>query len=500
MFVDRESELAALETAWRSEHAEFIVVYGRRRVGKTALLRAFCESRQHAFWVASLSSETLLRRSFTDAVWQVDHPTGGQAGYSYESWERAFVALGELAQDRRLVVVIDEFPYLVNADPSIPSVLQKVWDEHLQHTRLMLILCGSHIGMMERELLLYRAPLYGRRTGQIHLRPLPLRATTALFPEYDAVQQIETYAVLGGIPAYLTQWDSHQSLLANVEQRILNPASYLYLEPQFLLREELQEPRNYFALLQAIAQGKTRLNEIIQTTGMERGPASRYLAILQDLHLVERRVPVTERQPDKSRRGIYRLRDPFLAFWFRFVAPHFSTLEVGHTAPIARRVADELSQFVGPVFEDLCREWVMEQAALRRLPFLPERIGAWWNNEEEIDLVAVGEEVLLVGECKWTSRPVGTNILDDLKRKAYLLMGSERKVGATSAAGAQPQYALFARSGFTPGLEAVARDEGILLIGPNDLLAAPATVSPPPDTAPSTATDRPRDKPRRGVV
>lgn len=474
MFVDRESELAALEAAWRSERAELIVVYGRRRVGKTALLRAFCDNHPSAFWVASLSSEALLRRSFTDAVWQADHPGGGPAGYSYESWERAFLALGELAAERRLVVVIDEFPYLANADPSIPSVLQKVWDERLQHTRLMLILCGSHIGMMERELLEYRAPLYGRRTGQIHLRPLPLRAAAALFPAYDAAQQIETYAVLGGIPAYLTQWDSRESVLTNVEQRILNPASYLYLEPQFLLREELQEPRNYFALLQAIAQGRTRLNEISQATGMERGPASRYLAILQDLHLVERRVPVTERQPDKSRRGLYRLRDPFLAFWFRFVAPYFSTLEVGHTAPIARLVADELNQFTGPVFENLCRDWVAEQAAHQRLPFVPQRIGAWWNNEEEIDVVAVGEDALLAGECKWTNRPVGTNILDDLKRKAHVLVASEKSARMTgpSASALALHYALFARA-FTPGLEAVARDEGILLVRPDDLLAPP---------------------------
>lgn len=468
MFVDREFELAFLESAWRSERAELIVVYGRRRVGKTALLRAFCENRLNAFWVASLSSETILRRSFTDAVWQADHPGNGTAGYTYENWERAFLALGELATDRRLIVVIDEFPYLSHADASIPSVLQKVWDERLHHTRLMLILCGSHIGMMERELLEYRAPLYGRRTGQIHLRPLPLRAITGLFPEYNAVQQIETYAVLGGIPAYLTQWDSRQSLLTNIEQRILNPASYLYLEPQFLLREELQEPRNYFALLQAIAQGKTRLNEISQATGMERGPASRYLAILQDLRLIERQVPVTERQPDKSRRGVYRLRDPFLTFWFRFVAPYFSTLEVGHTAPIAQLVADGLSHFVGPVFEDLCREWVAEQAALQRLPFVPQRIGAWWNNEEEIDLVAVSDDALLLGECKWTNRPVGANILDDLKRKAHALLASEK---STSVIRPRLHYALFARAGFTPELQDTARAAGILLVGPDDLLA-----------------------------
>lgn len=470
MFVDREFELSFLESAWRSGRAELIVVYGRRRVGKTALLRVFCENRLSAFWVASLSSEAILRRSFTDAVWQAEHPGNGTAGYTYENWERAFLALGDLATDRRLVVVIDEFPYLVNADPGIPSVLQKVWDERLQHTQLMLILCGSHIGMMERELLGYRAPLYGRRTGQIHLRPLPLRATAALFPEYDPAQHVETYAVLGGIPAYLTQWDGRQSLLANIEQRILNPASYLYLEPQFLLREELQEPRNYFALLQAVAQGKTRLNEISQATGMERGPASRYLATLQDLQLIERRVPVTESQPDKSRRGVYRLRDPFLAFWFRFVAPHISTLERGHTAPIAQLVSDGLSHFVGLVFEDLCRDWVAEQAARQQLPFILQRIGSWWNNEEEVDLVAMSDEALLLGECKWTNRPVGTNILDDLKRKGHALLVSEKRTQSTKP---QVHYALFARAGFTSGLHDVARAEGVLLVGPDDLLAVP---------------------------
>lgn len=226
-------------------------------------------------------------------------------------------------------------------------------------------------------------------------------------------------------------------------------------------------------LLQAIAQGKTQLNEIILAAGMERSPASRYLAILQDLYLVERRVPVTERQPDKSRRGIYRLRDPFLTFWFRFVAPHFSTLEAGYTAPTARVVADELNQFIGPVFENLCREWVTEHAGRGHLPFLPERIGAWWNNEEEIDLVAMSKDAILVGECKWTNHPVGVNILDDLKRKTHLLIQSDQ--GMRSAR-PQVHYALFARSGFTPGLETTAGAEGVMLIGPDDLLAEPLVV------------------------
>lgn len=465
MFVDREAELASLQQAWNSERAELIVVYGRRRVGKTALLRTFCTDRPHTFWVASLSSEAILRQSFTNALWQATHPQNPEAGFVYGDWERAFQAMAELATEQRHIVVIDEFPYLVSADPGIPSVLQKVWDEHLQHTRLMLVLCGSHIGMMERQVLAYQAPLYGRRTGQIQLRPLPLRAASAFFPDYAPAQQIEAYAVLGGTPAYLIQFDSQEPLLANIERRILNPASYLYQEPQFLLREALQEPRNYFAILQAIAQGRTQLNEIVQVTGMERGPVSRYLAILQELRLVERRVSVTETQPDKSRKGIYRLRDPFLGFWFRFVAPHISTLEGGHIASVAQRVASELSTFIGPVFEDLCRDWVVEQAALSRLPFLPERVGSWWDGREEIDVVAAGADAVLFGECKWTGRPVGTNVLDDLKRKAYPLV---RSIGWRSA-----HYALFARAGFTPALEALAREEGVLLVGPDDLLGPP---------------------------
>jgi hypothetical protein len=212
VFVDREQELGLLEQAWNSERAELIVVYGRRRVGKTALLRAFCEGHPGTMWVATLNSEAILRRGFTAALWQATHP-GDEAGFTYESWERAFRAMGETAQNQRQVVAIDEFPYLVSADASIPSTLQKVWDEYLRRSRLMLILCGSHIGMMERALLTYQAPLYGRRSGQIDLRPLPLWAASAFFPGYSPVQRIEAYGVLGGMPAYLSQFDDGKPLI-----------------------------------------------------------------------------------------------------------------------------------------------------------------------------------------------------------------------------------------------------------------------------------------------
>lgn len=459
MFVNREEELRVLDGAWHSDGPEFIVVYGRRRVGKTSLLQEFCAKRPHTFWVASLSSEALLRGGFTEALWQTVHPDSPEPGFTYESWERAFEGMAELAVEQRHIVVIDEFPYLVNADPSIPSVLQKVWDQRLQHTRLMLVLCGSHIGMMEQEVLSYRAPLYGRRTGQIRLLPLPVPAVAGFLPRYTPVQQIEAYAVLGGTPAYLAQFHDRHSLLTNIRRRILDPGSFLYLEPQFLLREELREPRNYFAILQAIAEGRTRLNEIAQGSGLGRQAVSRYLAVLQDLHLAERLVPSTERWPDKSRRGIYRLSDPFLRFWFRLVQPHRGALELGLAdVVLEQRVRPVFDHFVSYAFEDAARQYVGRLARAGKLPFLPERIGAWWDRREEIDVVAISdtEGAVLVGECKWSAKPVGVDVLVELRRKAQVL--------GTSGRWPEVWYALFSKVGFTADLQTVAAAEGVRLV------------------------------------
>jgi len=467
MFVNREQELAVLEDAWGSDKAEFIVVYGRRRVGKTALLQTFSESRSSIFWTASLSSDAILRRGITQELWQFTHEEGNGPGFTYESWEHAFRAIAEISSNQRLVVVIDEFPYLVNADASVSSVLQNVWDKDLQQTKLMLILCGSQIGMMEREVLAYRAPLYGRRTGQIHLAPLSFRATASFFERYSLKNQIEAYGILGGIPAYLNQFDDRDSLIKNIERQILRQGSFLYLEPQFLLREELREPRNYFAILQSIAHGRTKLNEIVQTAGLERQAVSRYLAVLQDLYLVERIVPGTERRPEKSRKGIYRIKDPFLRFWFRFVAPNQSVLERGYLKPVLDEVKSEFTAFMGPVFEEICRNWLMEHVGTSNLPFVPDRMGAWWDRNEEIDILAYNDDAALFGECKWTNRRVGTNILDDLMRKSLPIIES---MGLQDV-----RYVLFSRSGYTPALEDRAKKEGVSLFGMNDMKSASIT-------------------------
>ena len=233
----------------------------------------------------------------------------------------------------------------------------------------------------------------------------------------------------------------------------------------------MREPHRYFSVLEAIAAGRTRQNEIAQVAGIAPSSIAFYLTTLRELGLVERIVPTTEKHPHKSKRGLYRLLDNYFRFWFRFVYPNRSLLERGEVTQVRRQVEEQLDQFASPAFEAICREHVWRLHQTGELSFTPRAVGSWWDRQEEIDVVAVGEEGILLGECKWTTRAVGTNIpspcsgqaLDDLKRKAHPLtrQGSWTHV----------HYALFSRSGFTPALEARAKEEGVLLVGLESLLA-----------------------------
>ena len=331
-----------------------------------------------------------------------------------------FRALGQAAQTQRLVVVLDEFPYLVAAHPPLASILQRVWDQALKDSQVMLILCGSYIGMMQATVLGYQAPLYGRRTAQYLLEPLQFQDARRFFPAYSLEDQVRAYAVYGGTPAYLHTLQPGAPLAQNIQDGILTRGSFLYDEVRFVLQQELREPRNYFAILEAIAAGKTRLNEIKQATGIEGATA--YLDTLQQLRLVERRVPVTETQPHKSRRGLYRLPDQYLRFWFRYVHPNRSQLERGGAQLILQdAVLPQLDMFTGLAFAEICRQFLWSAGLSGGLPFAPVKIGNWWNANEEIDLILLGEREAMLVECKWTARPVGSDILADLERKASLV-------------------------------------------------------------------------------
>lgn len=464
MFIGREAELVHLETLYASGHAELFILYGRRRVGKTELLRAFCVNKPHIFFIATLSSDHDQLAAFSQDIYRLIHADVPE-GFSYPSWEAALRALGELPG--RPVIVLDEFTYLIGGNKAIPSILQKVWDERLKNSKVFMILCGSYIGMMETEVIGYKAPLYGRRTGSTLLNPLELPTIPLFFPNYTPIQHIEAWAVLGGMPYYLSAFSDQVDIFANIREQILDVRGLLYTEPRLLLLEELREPRNYFSILRAIAQGSTRLNEIAQKAGVGDSPVTaRYLDILQQMRLVYRSVPATESQPEKSKKGIYHIADFFLRFWFRYVHPYQNALDLGMADGILeQRVRPTFEQFVSYGFEEAARAYVSRLARKAQLSFLPERIGSWWDQSNEIDVLAVSdsERALLVGECKWSTSPVGSDILEDLKRKTQTLQRTKSWDRII--------YFLFAKSGFTPALQEQAfKEEDVHLISVKDCL------------------------------
>jgi AAA+ ATPase superfamily predicted ATPase len=459
VFINRTAELAQLSQLYQSNRAEFYVLYGRRRVGKTELLREFCKDKPHLFFIATLGADAEQLAMFSQQVYGFTH-LQVPVGFTFPSWDAAFQALDEIPAAPKPVVIIDEFTYLISGNRAIPSILQKVWDQALKNRSILLILCGSYIGMMENDVLGYQAPLYGRRTASTYLRQLDLPSAARFFPHYSPVDQFTAWAILGGMPYYLRMFSDQRSLVENIRVQILDPqAGPLFSEPQLLLMEELREPRNYFSILRAIAQGRTRLNEITQSSGVGSvNTVARYVDILQQMRLVTRRVPATEAQPEKSKKGVYQIDDHFLRFWFRYIHPNLSGLDLGLAdAVLQQRILPDLENFAAFPFEEASQAFVAGLARAGRLPFLPERIGGWWDREAEIDVVAIsaGEQAALLGECKWSIHPLGLNILEELKRKAAILQrdGQLRPE--------RIQYALFARSGFTPALEDQAQREGV---------------------------------------
>lgn len=465
MFHDRKHEMALLDRCYNSDRAELFVLHGRRRVGKTELLRNWCGTKPTIFYIATLSSSVEQLAIFSQQVYAFTHGSA-PVGFTYPSWEAAFSALAEIPQTPRPVVILDEFTYLISSDKAIPSILQKIWDEILIHTRIILVLCGSFIGMMETEVLDYRAPLYGRRTASTLLKPLNFPASRLFFPNYSDHNQFLSWAILGGMPYYLNTFTDQMDIFDNIQSQILNVQSgILYNEPRLLLMEELREPRIYFSILRAIAQGRTRLNEISQEAGgMENTSTSKYLDVLQQLKLINRKVPATETVPEKSKRGLYQINDHFLRFWFRYVLPNQSAIELGmSTAVLNQKIKPDFNHFVSSSFEEAAIDFIAQQANEGLLPFLPERIGGWWNNQSEIDLVAINqtEKTALIAECKWSQNPIEIKTLNELKQK-----GTEFQKYTNIET---LSYALFSRSGFSPDVRDAAVSEKTLLFSVEDI-------------------------------
>ncbi|MFP4218567.1 MAG: ATP-binding protein [Salinarchaeum sp.] len=450
-FVDRDDELDHLTDCYDSDRAEFVVIYGRRRLGKSELVRQSIADRADAVYYQAVESTASNQLDqFVDTA-----TTRFPALQNVRrDWEALLEALGE--QDA--IVVIDEFPFLIQADDALPSRIQRVWDLTLQETAMTLVLVGSSISVMEENVLSGSAPLYGRRTATIDLAPLSVADARQFFPAYDPETAIVAWSIYGGTPYYLQTMDPDEPLRVNVQASILSERGLLYSEPEFLLRTELRQPNTYFSILRALAHGRHTPNEIADMAGVESGSLSTYLQTLRRLRLVERHLPVTE-SSTTSKRGRYRIAAPLFRFWFRFVYGNQDQLRLLGDDAYDELVAPELADYVSPLFERLCQ---------RALPDLVDRqvrdVGQWWFREHELDVLGLTEEGLVAGECKFTAQPVSEGVLVDLERTASNVRWSAEPADGDTL------YVLFSRSGYTDDLErvAAARDD-VELFGLSDL-------------------------------
>jgi AAA+ ATPase superfamily predicted ATPase len=462
MLFDREAELEELDFVLKESGSHFLMVSGRRRLGKTTLLVEWAQraSAPAIYWVASRVSAAQLLRSFSQAVYNHLHPDmQADANFSYPTWEMALRQLAEPAGQGRLIVILDEFSYAVEVEPSLPSVLQNIWDHTLQQTEILLVICGSHIGMM-RKLQIHQAPLFGRITGQLQLQPLPFSAVSAFLPDYSLEHRVAVYAMLGGVPGYLERFSDQISLADNVRRHLFRPTGMFRTEPQFLLQDELSQPHNYLAVLLAIAAGNHTQGDISRATGLEHVTA--YLARLQELHFVRRELPVTvpDRERMKSRRGRYDLADAYMRFYYRFIHPNQHLLEQLLHDWLWQLISEQLRAFIGAhAFEELCREWILVKARAGDLPFLPERVGSHWAPDAQIDVVAINWRLkqILLGEAKWTGNTLNRKIVRDLMAKRTLVVPEPEEDW-------QVHYAFFSRSGFTDAAVQEARQHDAILV------------------------------------
>jgi AAA+ ATPase superfamily predicted ATPase len=454
-FVNRHEELAFLNRYSNESGFQFVPLYGRRRVGKTRLVQEFLHGKRAVYFMADSVSEREqlknLGREVGELFCDIILVESG-----FRDWQQFFAYISEKSRSERMVLVIDEFPYLVYSNSAISTIFQKGIDTRLKETNVFLVLMGSSIGMMEQEVLFSKAPLYGRRTASLEVREMEFSALEEFFPGLSLEYRVGLYAIFGAIPAYLERINPDETPLENVRRLVLDRGSFLYSEVEFLLREELREPRNYFVILRAIAQGKRKLSEIINDTGFDKNHLSRYLDILRTLRLVDKDIPVTERYPDKSRMGLYCIHDYYVSFWFRSVFPFRGRLELGNIDYVADRIARGFDQLLGTVYEKICRELCKQFMVDGAMQF--SVIGKWWNRSEEIDLVALDEEesTAWFGECKWSVNKVGIDIFRSLKEKATQVEWRKQN--------RRDKYILFSRSGFTDEMQKLASADGVMLV------------------------------------
>lgn len=468
MFIGRETELRFLKDKYEEKKGQLIVLYGRRRVGKTETLREFCKDKPHIFFSCTQSTDGVQLARFSKQLLREDIPAK-QYIAKFADWEKAFHSILDLPYgEKKKLIVIDEFPYMCKGNKSIPSILQNLWDAELKDSDVMIILCGSAMSFIEKELLAEKNPLYGRATGIYKMNRMGFYDAARFFPNYSARERVLAYAVLGGIPHYLNQFNPELSVAENIKCNILKKGSVLYSEVDFLLHQELRETMIYNSIIEAVALGNTKLNDISQKSLVEdTAKTSVYLKNLMELGIIEREfsVDIGTKEKANTNRGIYRLKDNFFRFWYSFGFANLSQLEDGDVEGVYRYLVEPaLHEFASLTFEDVCKEFVRELQKKNALPFRYVKMGRWMGKttvrdkndesrlrtaETEIDLLGIsrGAKEYLVGECKFKRSPFAYSEYLDTVAKLTPLKDK-----------AKFYYALFSESGFDEKIATEAQD------------------------------------------
>ncbi|MCI7789393.1 MAG: ATP-binding protein [Lachnospiraceae bacterium] len=440
MFVGRERELKKLNNMYKSEQFEFAVLYGRRRVGKTTLIREFMKEKQGVYYMSVEGAKKENLNGLSKALLLQGELQKSTA--EFQDYEALLNYIDSIAlSGQRVIIAIDEYPYLAASYPAISSMLQSHIDCCWKNSRIFLILCGSSMSFMEEQVLGYKSPLYGRRTAQFKIHPFTFFESRQMLRSFSPEQQAILYGVTGGIPEYLSRVNETLSMDENMIQLFFDESGRLFEEPVNLMKQELKEPMTYHSIVSAIASGASKLNEIATKTGLETSGCSNQLSSLIALGIVCREIPATESVT--SRKTLYSLADSMFLFWYRFVRPNVSSISRGVGEQVYQTlVLPQLNDFMGQVFEEMCKQYLFLPDIYQILPFPIGEIGRWWGNnpkarrKEEIDLMSISDKKALFCECKWRNEKAGNTVLETLMERGELFSYPDK------------YYYIFSKSGF----------------------------------------------------
>ena len=449
MFIGRERELATLNRLYSSERFEFVAIYGRRRVGKTALINEFIGEKKAIYFIGVESNAKQNLENFSKSI--IEYVGGIEADTSFATYQAALEYVFKLSEKERLILAIDEYPYVARTSKSLASTLQLLIDKYKDTSKMMLILCGSSMSYMEDHVLSYKAPLYGRRTAQIKLQPFSFDETCRLFKNFSGEDKALLYGIFGGTPQYLLQVNDKLTVAENIKNTYLNPVSSIFEEPVNLLKQEVREPAIYTAVISAIATGSSRMSEICSKVGEETNKVSTYIKNLVMLGIVQKESPYGEKS---SKKTIYSIEDNMFRFWYRFVPENASVISRGAADLAYKRIEPELHRFMGSVFEEICRQYLWKLLLDGKSPVDFRELGRFWGTnaktkrQEEIDIMGADKNTALFAECKWTNEKVDLGVLETLIERSEMFNYKTK------------YFYLFAKTGFTKGCIEKANEIG----------------------------------------